>query len=98
MVRGDFDAVLVLSDPDIRFRKSLDDLVELFRWQRQRTAFGHRRLTLAAKRYFKIRRQHPHFVAFCLEQHVREDRNRIFSLDDALEKLQFSQEIILADN
>ena len=97
-VRRDLDAVLVLLDPDVRFRQRLDDLVELLRRQRQRAAFGDRRLTPAAQRDFEIGRQHPHFVALRLDQHVREDRNRVLALDDALEKLQFSQKVILADN
>ena len=46
----------------------------------------------------EVGRQHPHFIALRFEQHVRENRNRVLALDDALEKLQFSQKVILPDN
>jgi hypothetical protein len=42
--------------------------------------------------------QHPDFVALRFEQHVRENRDRVLAFDDALEKLQFSQKLILPDN
>ena len=31
-------------------------------------------------------------------QHVRQDRNRVLALDDALEQLQFSQKVVLPDD
>jgi hypothetical protein len=37
-------------------------------------------------------------VALGLDQNVGEDRNRVLAFDDALEKLQFSQKLILPDN
>ena len=57
-----------------------------------------RRLTAASQRDFEIGGQHPHLVALGLDQHVRENRNRVLPLDDALEKLQFSQKLSLPDN
>ena len=33
-----------------------------------------------------------------LDEHVREDRNRVLALDDALEELQFSQQVCLPDD
>ena len=35
-------------------------------------------------------------VAVSLDQHVRQDRDRVLPLDDALEQLQFAQQIGLA--
>ena len=35
-------------------------------------------------------------VAVAFDQHVREDRNRVLPFDDALEQLQFAQQISLA--
>ena len=98
MVRRNFDAVLVLFDPDVRFRQSLHNFVEFFCWQRQRTTLRHSCVTLAAQRYFEIGREHPNLIAFGFKQHIRKDRNRVLALDDALEKLQFSQKLSLADN
>ena len=39
-----------------------------------------------------------HLVALGFHQHVRENRDRVLSLDDALKKLQFSQKVVLADD
>ena len=39
-----------------------------------------------------------HLVAVRFDQHVREDRDRVLALDDALEQLQFAQQIGLADD
>ena len=97
-VRRDLDAVLVLLDPDVGLRQRLDDLVELLRRQRQRSALRDRRRAAAAQRDFEIGRQHPHLVALRFDQHVGEDGNRVLALDDALEKLQFSQKVILPDD
>ena len=55
-------------------------------------------VTAAAQRDFEVGREHPHLVALGFDQHVRENRNRVLPLDDALEKLQFSQKLILPDN
>jgi hypothetical protein len=98
MIGGNFDAVLVFFNADVCFGKSLDDLVELLCRQRQRSALCNGRLAFASQRNLKVGCKHPNFIAFGLEQHVREDRNRILALDNALEKLQFSQKLCLADN
>ena len=71
--------------------KRLHDLVQLFRGQRERSGFLDRRVATAAQRDFEIRRQHANLVALGFHQHVRQNRNRVFPFDDALEKLQFSQ-------
>ena len=39
-----------------------------------------------------------HGVALRLEQHVGQDRNRVLALDDALEQLQFFEQIGLSDD
>ena len=39
-----------------------------------------------------------HFVAIGLDQHVSQNRNRVLALDNALEELKFSQEVVLADD
>ena len=91
-------AGLVLLDPDVGLRKRLDDLVELLRRQRQRPALRHRRLTPAAQRDFEIGREHPDLITLRFDQHVRQDRNRVLALDDALEELQFAQKLILPND
>ena len=88
----------VFLDPHVRFRQRLDDLVQLLRRQRQRPAFGDRRRALAAQPHFEIRREQLHFVAVGLDQDVRENRDRVLSFDDALEELQFSQQVSLPDD
>ena len=90
-VGGNLDAVLVFGDTDIGFRQRLHDLVKFFCRQCQRSGFVYGRVTATAQRNFEVRRQHPNLIAFCFHQHVRQNRNRIFPFDDALEKLQFSQ-------
>jgi len=97
-IRCYFDPVLVFFDPDVGLRQSLDDFVELLCRQRQRTALAHRRIAAAAQGDLEVGRQHPHFVAVGFDQHVGQNRNRVFPLDDALEQLQFSQKRILPDN
>ena len=47
---------------------------------------------------FEIGREQLHLVAVGLDQHVRENGNRVLSLDDALEELQFAQQIGLPDD
>ena len=37
-------------------------------------------------------------IALGFEQHVREDRDRVLAFDDALEQLQFAQQIGLTDD
>ena len=39
-----------------------------------------------------------HLIALRFEQHVREDRDRVLAFDDALEQLQFAQQIGLTDD
>ena len=97
-VRRYFDAVAILFDPNVGFGKRLHDLVELLRRQRQRSALCHSRLATAAQRDFEIGREHADLIALRFDQHVGEDGNGVLPLDDALEKLQFSQKLILPDN
>jgi hypothetical protein len=52
----------------------------------------------ASQRDLEISCQHPDLVALCFDKDIREDGNGIFPLDDALEKLEFSQKLILPDN
>ena len=94
----DLHAALVLGDANVGFRQRLDDLVKLFRRQRQRAGLGHRRRAFAAQADFEIGREKAHLVAFGLHQHVGQDGNRVFALDDSLKKLQFSQKVVLADD
>ena len=61
-------------------------------------ALGDRRRALAAQSHFEIRREQLHFVAGGLDQDVRENRDRVLSFDDALEELQFSQQVSLPDD
>ena len=56
-----------------------------------RVPFLDHRVAATAKCDFEIGRQHANLTALGLHQHVRQNRNRIFPFDDALEKLQFSQ-------
>jgi hypothetical protein len=91
-------AVLVLLDPDVGLGQRLDDLVELLRRQRQGAALADRRRTAAAQPDLEIGRQKLHLVAVGLDEHVREDGNRVLAFDDPLEQLQFSQQIGLADD
>src|SRR5438105_4762526 len=53
---------------------------------------------MEAKADFKIGRQTPYLVALRFHQHVRQNRNRVFALDDPLKKLQFSQKVVLSDD
>ena len=46
---------------------------------------------VGAEPHFEIRRQKAHLIALRFHQHVGQDRDRVFPLDDSLEKLQFSQ-------
>ena len=85
-------------DADVRFRQRLHDLVELLRRQRQRADLSDRRLTAAAKSHFEIGSEHANLITLGFEEHVREDRNRVLALDDALEELQFAEEVILPDD
>ena len=57
-----------------------------------------RRRAPAAQADLEIGREQSHLVALRFDQHVGENRNRVLSLDDSLEKLQFSQKVVLADD
>ena len=50
------------------------------------------------ERDFEIGRQQANLVSLGFHQHVRKNRNRVLALDDALEKLQFSQKVSLPGN
>jgi hypothetical protein len=93
----DLHAVLVLLDPDVGLRQRLDDLVELLGRQRQRPPFVTTRRTGCAARP-RDRWPAASPIAVGLEQDVGKNRNRVLPLDDALEQLQFSQQIGLADD
>ena len=97
-IGGDLHAVLVFLDPDVGLRQRLDDLVELLRRQRQRPALGHRRVTPAAQAHLQIGRQELDFAIPRLDQHVGENRDGVLALDDALEELQFAQQIRLPND
>ena len=97
-VGGDLHAAFVLGDANVGLGQRLDDLVKLLRRQRERAAFRHRRRALAAQADFEIGGEKSHLVALGFHQHVRQNRNRVFSLDDSLKKLQFSQKVVLADD
>ncbi len=47
---------------------------------------------------FQIRREQLDFAIARLDQHVGENRDGVLALDDALEELQFTQQIRLADD
>jgi hypothetical protein len=53
---------------------------------------------VAAKRNLEVGGEHPHFIARCFDQDVGQDRDGVLPFHDALEKLQFSQKLILPDN
>jgi hypothetical protein len=76
----------------------LDDLVELLGRQRQRSALANRCVAAAAQPDLEVRRQQLHVVAIGLDEHVREDRDRVLALDDPLEQLQFAQQIGLSND
>src|SRR6187399_1916 len=61
------------------------DLVELLRRERQRSTFGHRRVTPAAKTHFQISCEELDFSIARLDEHVGENRDGVLALDDALE-------------
>ena len=90
-IGGHLHAAFVLFDAHVRFRQRLHDLVQLLRRECQRTALGDRRSALAPEADLEIRREKLHLVPGRLEQHVRENRNRVLALDDALEELQLAQ-------
>ena len=54
-------------------------------------------LALALEPDLEIGGRQTHLVAFCVDQDVGEDGNRVLALDDALEELQFPQQIRLAN-
>src|SRR4029434_7800388 len=72
--------------------------VQLLRRKRERTTLCNSRLTATSQCNFEIRGKHADLVALRLEQHVRENRDRVLPLDDALEELQFSQKLILPND
>jgi hypothetical protein len=96
--RGHLDAALVFRDPDVRLRQRLHDLVEFLRGQRQRSALGDGGLASTPQRNLKIGGKKTDVVALRLHQPVGEDRDRVLAFDDPLKKLQFSQEVVLADD
>jgi hypothetical protein len=55
-------------------------------------------MTPAPQRHLEVRGEHPHFIPFGLDQHIGQDRNRVLPLHDPLEKLQFSQKLILPND
>ena len=50
------------------------------------------------KVYLEVGSKKAEVLAFRFHQHVRENRDRVLALYDALEKLQFSQKVVLADD
>jgi hypothetical protein len=97
-VGRDFHRALLFSDPHVGLGQRLDDLVELLGRQRERAALGHRRSALAAQTNFEISREKLDLLPLRLDQHVGENGNRVLALDDSLEKLQFSQKVVLPDD
>ena len=61
------------------------------------TALGNRRGARTTETDFEISRQQFHFVALRIEEDIREDGDRVLAFDDALEQLQFSQQIGLTE-
>ena len=94
----DLDAALVFGDADVGLRQRLDDLVELLRRQRQRSALRDRRRALAAQPDLEIGGEKLHLLAVRLHQHVGQNRDRVLAFDDPLKKLQFSQKVVLSDD
>ena len=97
-IGSDLDAVLVFLDSNVGVWQRLHDLVELLCRQRQSTALRDRRGTPTAQSNLEVGGEELHLVAVRLEQHIREDRNRVLAFDDALEQLQFAQQIGLTDD
>ena len=97
-VRSYFDAVAILFDSNIGLGKSFHDFVELLRRERQRPALCHSRLATASQCDLEVGREHANLITLRFNQHVGEDGNGVLPLDDALEKLEFSQKLILPDN
>ena len=97
-VGGDFDAALVFRDPDVCFRQRFHDLVELLGGKRQRAALRYGCLAPAAQPHLQVSGKKAHLVALRFHQHVGKDRNRVLALHDPLEKLQFSQKVVLSDD
>ena len=94
----DLHAALVLLDPDVGLRKLLDDLEQLLRRQRERSAGGDRGRASAPQPDLEVGGGHAHVLALGVDQDVGQDGNRVLALHDALEKLQFFQEVVLADD
>ena len=98
-IGGDLHAALVLGDPYVSgLRQRLHDLVELLGWQRQRAALRDGCRASTPQSHFQVGREKPDLITFGSHQDIRENRNRVFPLDDALEKLQFSQKVVLTDD
>jgi hypothetical protein len=55
-------------------------------------------VTAASQRDLEIGREHPNLITARFDEHIRKNGNRVLPLDNALEKLQFSQKIILAND
>src|SRR5206468_11764237 len=71
---------------------------QLLRRQRQRAALGDGGLASAPQTHLEIRREQSYFAALGFDQHVGQNRNRVLAFDDALKKLEFAQEVVLADD
>jgi hypothetical protein len=87
----DLHTALVLGDADVGLGQRLHDFEEFLRRQGQRAWFGHSRRAFAAQAHLQVCGKKADLVAFGFHQDVRENRDRIFSFDDALKELQFSQ-------
>ena len=55
-------------------------------------------VTVTAQAYLEIGRDKRDLLGFGFHQDIGENGNRIFSFHDSLKKLQFSQEVVLADD
>ena len=96
-VGRDLDAVLVLLDEDVGVRQRLDDLEELLGRQGQRARLLDLGRAAALEPDLEVGRRQAHLRPFGVDQDVGEDGNRVLALDDALEELQFPQQIRLAN-
>ena len=87
----DIRIALVFGDANVGLWKRLHNLEEFLGRQRERARLRDGAGASTAQPHFEIRREKADLVALRVHQHIRENRNRIFSLDDSLKKLQFSQ-------
>ena len=91
------DAVLVLLDEDVGIGQGLDDFEELLGGQRQRPGLLDLGRAPALQPDFEVGCRQADLRALGVDQDVGEDGNRVLALDDALEELQFPQQIRLAN-